>query len=178
MARLLVVYASQYGQTRKIADEIAAGLRGRGHGVEVVRAEEAGAVPIDSFDAIVAGAPVYRSRFPAEFEDWARLHSRTLSSKPAAFFSVCLGILQDPEAQVAERRIVTDFFARAGWNPPKWTIFAGALSYTKYGWLVRLMMRRIAQAAGGDTDTRRDHEYTDWDDVRAFAAEIHAMVGG
>ena len=28
-----------------------------------------------------------------------------------------------------------------------------------------LIMRRIAERHGGDTDTSRDHEYTDWDDL-------------
>ena len=30
-------------------------------------------------------------------------------------------------------------------------------------------MRRIVAKAGGDTDTTRDYEYTDWDDLWAFA---------
>jgi len=29
-------------------------------------------------------------------------------------------------------------------------------------------MRRIARKEGGDTDTSRDYEYTDWNDLRAF----------
>jgi menaquinone-dependent protoporphyrinogen oxidase len=28
------------------------------------------------------------------------------------------------------------------------------------------MMRRIASREGGDTDTSRDHEYTDWERLR------------
>lgn len=30
-------------------------------------------------------------------------------------------------------------------------------------------MRAIASVAGGDTDTARDYEYTDWDAVARFA---------
>jgi menaquinone-dependent protoporphyrinogen oxidase len=46
---------------------------------------------------------------------------------------------------------------------------AGALPYTRYNWLKRWIMRRIVAKAGGDTDTTRDFEYTDWEDLRAFA---------
>jgi menaquinone-dependent protoporphyrinogen oxidase len=31
-------------------------------------------------------------------------------------------------------------------------------------------MARIAKRAGGGTDTSRDDEYTDWDEVESFAA--------
>jgi len=33
-------------------------------------------------------------------------------------------------------------------------------------------MKHIVAKAGGDTDTRRDYEYTDWDDLRRFAADF------
>jgi menaquinone-dependent protoporphyrinogen oxidase len=32
----------------------------------------------------------------------------------------------------------------------------------------RLLMRMIVGHAGGDTDTTRDYEYTDWDAVERF----------
>jgi len=37
-------------------------------------------------------------------------------------------------------------------------------------------MKRIVRKAGGDIDTSRDYEYTDWDDLRRFAGEFVAMV--
>ena len=68
--------------------------------------------------------------------------------------------------------LVEKFFGDTGWHPRHWTIFAGALAYTKYNWFTRWVMKRIAQKAGGDTDTSRDHEYTNWPDVRNFAREV------
>jgi menaquinone-dependent protoporphyrinogen oxidase len=49
---------------------------------------------------------------------------------------------------------------------------AGRLAYTQYGLLKRFVMRRIALKAGGPTDTSRDHEMTDWEQVRAVAADV------
>jgi menaquinone-dependent protoporphyrinogen oxidase len=54
---------------------------------------------------------------------------------------------------------------------------AGALLYRKYGFLKRWIMKRIVARAGGDTDTSRDYEYTDWNDMRAFAKEFLQLVG-
>lgn len=39
-------------------------------------------------------------------------------------------------------------------------------------------MKRIATEATSDTDTARDYEYTDWQEVEAFAAEFDAFVEG
>jgi menaquinone-dependent protoporphyrinogen oxidase len=33
-------------------------------------------------------------------------------------------------------------------------------------------MKRIVAKAGGDTDTTRDYEYTDWEDLRRFAQDF------
>ena len=41
--------------------------------------------------------------------------------------------------------------------------------YTQYGSFKNLVMRWIAKRAGGDTDTTRDREYTDWAALDAFA---------
>jgi hypothetical protein len=40
--------------------------------------------------------------------------------------------------------------------------------YTKYGALVRLVMRIIAKREGASTDTAHDHEYTDWKGLHRF----------
>jgi len=34
--------------------------------------------------------------------------------------------------------------------------------YTRYNYLVRIIMRAIAKKAGAATDTSRDYVYTDW----------------
>jgi menaquinone-dependent protoporphyrinogen oxidase len=47
---------------------------------------------------------------------------------------------------------------------------AGALPYTRYNFLVRFLMKRIARKAGGPTDTSRDYDFTDWAALDRFAA--------
>jgi menaquinone-dependent protoporphyrinogen oxidase len=51
-------------------------------------------------------------------------------------------------------------------------VVAGALPYTRYNRLTRWAMKRIVTKAHGDTDTSRDYEYTDWNDVRQFARDF------
>jgi len=90
---------------------------------------------------------------------------------------VCLGVLQT-ERNVQEAVAANEqrFLAATGWRPTVTKRVAGALMYTRYNWLKRWVMKKIAGKAGGDTDTRRDYEYTDWSDVRAFAERFGELV--
>ena len=100
-----------------------------------------------------------------------------LNDMPTAFLSVCLAVLeQNAKTRREVANILERFFARTGWRPPIAKPIAGAVRYTRYGWLKRLMMKRIVGKAGGGTDTTRDYEYTDWNDLRAFAGEFARQV--
>ena len=68
------------------------------------------------------------------------------------------------------------FVSASGWQPGITRPVPGALLYTRYNPVKRWMMKRIVRKAGGDTDTTRDYEYTDWNELRAFADEFGAFV--
>ncbi len=179
MKKILVVYGTKEGQTSKIARVMAKELRKLGHSTQLVSAENIHAsVNPEDFDGVVTGASVHMAKYPTAFRKWVKDNSQSLERIPTAFFSVCLGVLEksNTETQKNVRSIAEDFFNWSGWQPMMWTTFPGALQYSKYGWFVRLMMKRIAKKAGGATDTSRDYEYTDWKDVRQFACEFSALM--
>jgi len=51
-------------------------------------------------------------------------------------------------------------------------MIAGAILYTRYNWFICWAMKRIARKEGGSTDTTRDHDYTDWAQVTAYAQRL------
>ena len=95
-----------------------------------------------------------------------------MSRLPTVFFSVSLSATGSdlPGA----RKCADAFLHETGWFPSMVRLTAGALMYSRYGFLTRWLMRRIARKAGGGTDTSRDYEYTDWaklrEDVELFLA--------
>ena len=100
-----------------------------------------------------------------------------VQQRPTAFLSVCLAVLQqEPEVQQELSTIIDRFLRGTGWRPTLTKPVAGALLYRRYGPLKRWVMKRIVQKAGGDTDTSRDYEYTDWEDLRAVADEFGSLV--
>src|SRR5215467_13612460 len=69
-------------------------------------------------------------------------------------------------------RCSTIFFDQTSWHPNRVKPVAGALLYTKYNFIVRFIMKRIAKKAGAATDTSRDYEYTDWLSLNRFIDEF------
>jgi menaquinone-dependent protoporphyrinogen oxidase len=176
MGRILVLYGTTEGQTARIAESIGATLRAHGAVVDVVHASRGGPSP-DEYAGIVIAASVHGGKYQTSVRRWVRAHAHAFGNKPTAFVSVCLGILErDPEVQRQLRAIIARFLEATGWRPATTTIVAGALLYRQYGWLKRWIMKRIVAKAGGDTDTTRDYEYTDWNEVRAFAEEFGERV--
>lgn len=174
MSRLLVLYGTTDGHTRKIAWAIAETLEGCGVTVDVLDAHASGrTVGAEPYDAVIVAASLHARGYQRSVYRWLRHNVVALSRRPTAFVSVCLGILeQNAKTRHDLDGIINTFEWRAGWRPDAVLIAAGALPYTRYGWFKRRVMKRIAARAGGGTDTTRDYEYTDWDALRAFAQEF------
>jgi menaquinone-dependent protoporphyrinogen oxidase len=175
--RVLVLYGTGYGQTRKIALALADGMRPAGLDADVVDARE----PVDpdprAYTAVIVAAPVHAGGYPRAVRRWVQRHASALSGLPSAFVSVCLGVLEkNPKTDAVLAGIMTAFFEKTGWRPPVTKIVAGALPYTRYNWITRWIMRRIVARAHGDTDTTRDYEYTDWPDLEAFARDFSSRL--
>jgi menaquinone-dependent protoporphyrinogen oxidase len=105
--------------------------------------------------------------------DFVAREAPHLAARSAAFFSVSLSAGSKNQSEVdAAHAIARQFVHSAGWEPRRLACFAGRLAYSKYGFFKRWIMRRIAAREGAPTDTRRDHEFTDWAAVREFALEV------
>lgn len=178
MARVALVYGSTEGQTATIAERIANHLSDAGHESTLVHAKH----PPDSFvasdyDGVIVGASVHYGRHQRYVRRFVRENAEALNDRPSAFFSVSLTAVEDTdEAREATRELVEGFSERTGWRPDVTATVAGALKYSEYGLLTRFVLKRIARRHGEETDTSRDYEYTDWDDVERFAAEFAALL--
>jgi menaquinone-dependent protoporphyrinogen oxidase len=174
--RVLVVYGTTEGHTAKIAAAVAARLRELGGDADVVEAGSEAPGP-DGYDGVVVAASIHAGEYQRSLRRWVRTHADGLNRMPSAFISVCLGVLQHDESV---RRHLDEMQARfqasTGWQPASATFVAGALAYTRYGWVKRQIMKRIAAAAGGATDTTRDVEYTDWTELAAFVTAWSASL--
>lgn len=176
--KLLMVYGTSYGQTAKIADKLREELERAGVDVSLFKGDEFPRdVDPETFDAIVVGASVVLGGYQRYVRKWVGTHVELLNRLPSAFFSVCGAAgSENPEEREAGRKIMEKYLTEVGWQPNERAVFAGSIAYTKYNPLVRWVMKRISAKEGGSTDTSRDHEYTDWAQVDAFAEALAALV--
>lgn len=172
--KILIIYASHYGQTRKIATAIAERLRE--HAIELDVVDAKFALPAhDAYDAVLLGSRIELGKHARPVVDYLRAHREVLERKPTAFFSVCMAAVS-PNAGPDPSGYLAALFDTIGWKPTRAVVFAGGLPYRKYNWFWRFIMKRISASAKHTTDTSRDHEFTDWNAVRAFADELAALV--
>ena len=180
MSSVLIFYGTTDGHTHKVARYVAQVLGREGIGVELVHAgTQAPSRPVAAYDGVIVAASVHISNYQQAVHRWVRENAAALRSRPTAFLSVCLAILeQDSEAQRDLNAIRDRFFDETGWRPTVFKAVAGAMPFTRYNWLKRVVMQRIGKKALGTApDTSRDYEYTDWEDLTRFARQFAIRVG-
>lgn len=169
--RILIVYASHYGQTAKIAHSVADRMRAAGATVLLTDVSDfPRPIARGSFDGVIVGASINFGKHPRSIRHFVRTNRDELQRIHSAFFSVSGAECSPDEAPRAmAKQYIANFVRETGWQPAMTESVAGAMAYTKYSPLLRWMIKRISRKEGGPADTTRDYEYTDWEEVRRFA---------
>lgn len=172
--QVLVVYGTTEGHTRLIAGRVANWIQAEGHQVSVV---DSAAKPADldvrAFDAYVLLGSLHETKHQASLVHFVKDSVSALSSKPSLFISASLTATNpDDKHQSDARRCMEQFYEDTGWTPTASTPVAGALLYTQYNFLKRMLLKFIVSREGGDVDTSKDYEYTDWDALHRFVSKF------
>jgi menaquinone-dependent protoporphyrinogen oxidase len=175
---LAIVYSSAYGSTLEIANRLATRLRGAGHTVDLYEASHP--FPNDllkTLDGVIVGSWVRAGRHMPAVQRFVEDHRELLGRVPSAFYSVSLlQISTRPESRAHAREVLPRFLAETRWRPDLSAVFAGALRFTRFGWLSKRIMRLIWRREGVDVDLTKDAVYTDWADVDRFADDFAARL--
>lgn len=174
--KLLIVYGTTEGQTRKICEYMGNKAVDDDHEVTIVDSTGPDVDP-SGYDAVIIGASLHAEKYQSSVIHYAQEHHQALNNMTTGFMSVSLSAMHDdPEMQKELENITKKFLDKTGWNPTYVEQVAGALRYTKYNFLKKFLMRMIAQKSGGSTDTSKDAEYTDWNQVKWFLGQIEKQV--
>ncbi|MBF6353733.1 flavodoxin [Nocardia higoensis] len=167
--RIAVLYATEQGSTRDIADFIAEDLTSRGGEVEV--SEVSHAPDLSLFDAVVLGSAIHDMNFLPEAQSYIRAHDQELRTTELWLFGVGLGpALRGPigrrlgpivPPEIARQR---DLLA-----PRDYRAFAGV--YERAGIPLSARVRYRLMGGGRYGDLR------DWPSIRAWSAEIATALG-
>ena len=157
MDRIGIFYSSHEGQTARIANRIAALLRAESNARVIVHSIEelSSEFTLSVYQGVIIGGSVHKGHHDKELVEFVIRHRSALVRLRNAFFSVSLSAAGGPEQRDDARRIVDDFYEQTGWIPERSEIFAGALKYRRYHFLLRWIMKTVTAKVGGDTDTSR-----------------------
>ncbi len=169
--KILLLYASVDGQTKKISNVLTDQLKQEGKQMSLYEVADFDG-NLEAFDKIIIGSSIRYGVHHKTIIDFINEHKEALDTRKTAFFSVNL-VARKPEKNQADTNpYVIKFFKEITWRPTKVEVFAGKLDYKKYPFFDRIMIQFIMWMTKGPTDSNAKIEYTDWDRVKGFGQKI------
>jgi menaquinone-dependent protoporphyrinogen oxidase len=174
MDRLLIAYATVEGHTTKIAECMRDALASGTQEVQLLEVRDGNEELPAGIDAVIVGGSIHMGHHKKELVSFATANRARLGELPAGFFTVCLGALDDSEeGRTATAEYAQAFYDATGWTAASTAVFPGSLAWTHYDFFTRLIMKLMMRRQGSpDRDVHRDYDYTDYDAVRRFAADV------
>lgn len=177
-ASVLLLYSSRFGQSKRIADTLEQELKPLGYACEVFNIEQdmSPSKAINDYAAVIITASIRYGYYHKKVGLFVQNNLDALKQTLDVFIPINL-VARNPERRTIERNAyVKKFLAKTSWNPKLLNILPGALTYPAYNFFDRFMIRLIMKMTKGETDTTKSIDYTDWDDVKAYAKIIHQEI--
>ncbi|WP_419910870.1 flavodoxin domain-containing protein [Hoeflea sp.] len=169
--RILLIYGTTEGQTRKIADFCAERLKAAGHDVD--ESDSRRRLPdldVASFDAAILAGSVHQKSHQESLINFTVAHRAQLKTLPTLLVSVSLSVAFENGADEA-RRYVDRFVEDTGFEPRSIALVAGALKYDQYDYYMNQIVEHVVLE--NRAPITEDREFTDWD---ALGKELDAFV--
>jgi len=174
-ADVLLLHPSRFGQSIAIAEALAGRLAEAGLRGELARVQDRLNADLSGHRAVIIVASIRYGHFDPAVQALVARQAAVLRERLGVFVSVNL-TARKPDKQSPETNAYTRKFLAAsqqlGWQPALCEVVAGALRYPRYNWLDKRLIQLIMRMTGGETDTRREVEYTDWEQVRRLADTV------
>jgi menaquinone-dependent protoporphyrinogen oxidase len=175
--KYFIAYSTIEGQTKKIAEAIAATIERGGDMVLIMNVSDMFEYTLEQPDGVILCAPIHAGHYPSTFADFVQRETEWLNAVPSAFVSVSLSIVSDADEDRVEARGIADrLVAESGWTPGSIHHAAGALRYVEYDFFKRWMAKRLADSRGAPIDSSRDYEFTDWASLATFVGDFVART--
>ena len=186
MARVLIAFATNEGQTAKVAEMLAGRIGESGTRVRVIDlADENPELDLSAVDAVIVAASVHAGKHQESAARFVRDHLGQLTAKRSAFLSVSLYAASSEEGGRDRADEQMKWFLDAtGWRPDLAQTIAGAVRYSTFSRPWKWIMRGAQKIFGkelrkdGWPDLTTDREFTDWAALSRFADGFCAELRG
>ncbi len=175
MSRILIIYSTTDGHTRKICQRLCKVIEQQDHQVTLISIDDESGVNLESFDKIVLGASIRYGKHHKKVYDFIKRNGQLLDRKRNAFFTVNVVARKPEKNQPETNPYLRKFLKQISWQPQELAVFAGKIEYRKYSFLDRQMIRLIMWITKGPTDPDAVVEFTDWKQVDSFGQLVSKM---
>ena len=167
MAKILILYSTVDGQTRRICEALTEIIGGAGHDVALSALTGDESLNLKKYDLVVIGASVRYGHHRKAVRQFIDANAGVLAKKRGALFSVNLVARNPDKRQPDTNPYLVKLLRQIAWVPNYLCVFAGRLDYSKCGFWDRLIIKLIMKITHGPTDVTAI-EFTDWDSVCDF----------
>ena len=172
--KIIILFETGEGQTRKIADFIAGQIREEGHNIILVDTSDRMAkFSLIGADKVILAAPVHERRHPKNFEVAISAAKQELAKYPTLMISVSLKAAF-PEGQEEAKDYLTEMEMRTGFEPTQGVLVAGAVRSGSYDYFQSQIVRHVVLDGQHVELTDGVKEFTDW---AALAKTVATFVG-
>jgi menaquinone-dependent protoporphyrinogen oxidase len=162
--KILVAYASKCGSTGEVAEAIGQVFCDGGAETDVRLAKDM--TDVSSYQAVVVGSAIRMGQWLPEAVKFVETHRDALNQMPVAYFTVCMTMQEDTEENRREAMGYLDPLCEIV-QPRDVGLFAGAIDYSKMGFVFRLVIKAMKVPEG---------DFRNWDNIRAWAASARPLL--
>lgn len=171
----LIAFGTVEGQTRKVAEFAAKQLRAAGEETFLFDTSERSAEQtFDGIDRVILAASVHERRHPMPFEVFVASSRDELATRPTLLLSISLKAAF-PEGQQEAQDFADEMKLRTGLIPTNELLVAGAIHSESYDYYASQVLQHVVLAGHEFDLSLRDHEFTDWEEVRSCIAKFVAQ---
>lgn len=171
MKKTAIIYSSTDGHTVKICEKIIEIIKHESI-INLSSIEEADSLDLESFDFILVGASIRYGNHKANLFSFIKNNLESLNKKDTAFFNVNAVARKEDKNTPATNPYLIKFLKKVAWKPTLLEVFAGKISYPKYHFFDKHMIRFIMWMSKGPTDPSKVFEFTDWKKVESFGKKV------
>ena len=171
MKKTAIIYSSTDGHTVKICEKIIEIIKHESI-ISLSSIEEVDSLDLESFDFILVGASIRYGNHKANLFSFIKNNLESLNKKDTAFFNVNAVARKEDKNTPATNPYLIKFLKKVAWKPNLLEVFAGKISYPKYHFFDKHMIRFIMWMSKGPTDPSKVFEFTDWKKVESFGKKV------
>ncbi len=178
MTHALVTYYSHAGHTARIARVICETIRDQGAECDLMDIAEASreGVNWEKYDLVIVGAAIIYGVYNKIVWEFIRRYQAKLDARANSFFNVTVVARTPYKATIEGNRYMQRFLQKSPWRPKDLKCIAGKVDYPNWNWYQKLAIQMIMKMTKGPTDSTAVIDYTDWDDVKAYAKHCLTLV--